>query len=245
MPKTLAVSTAYIDYRSAAPAVPMPPPRRGRRATCPPTPPIGKPGEPYPIGGMFQLLVDDEIALVLAEERHAQAMTDLIKRNQGRLARWEPWAEQPATVEGTRAYIRAALEDFVRGSQVSTIIALDGGRRFIGRCGMRINAHASSGDIGYWIDAEYEGRGITRRSAQALVTAAFSELGLKRADLRTSIDNQRSRALAERLGFSFEGIQTRGLRFSNRTDDLALYSVTAEQWTALRRADRDRDRVTP
>ena len=48
---------------------------------------------------MFQLAVDDDIALVLAEERHALAMTNLIVRNQERLARWEPWAEQPATLE--------------------------------------------------------------------------------------------------------------------------------------------------
>jgi ribosomal-protein-serine acetyltransferase len=232
MPKALPEWTAYIEYRSAAPAVPMPPPRRGRRATCPPTRYEWKRSEPYPKGGMFQLLVDDEIALVLAEERHAQAMTDLIKRNQVRLARWEPWAEQPATVDGTRAYIRAALEDFLRGCQVSTIIAVDRGRRFIGRCGLRINPHACSGDVGYWIDAEYEGRGITRRATQALVSSAFRELALKRVDLRTSVDNQRSRALAERLGFSFEGIHARGLRFAHRTDDLALYSVTSEQWTA-------------
>src|SRR3984893_5573162 len=183
---------------------------------------------------MFQLLVDDEIVLVLAEERHAQAMTELIKRTQGRLARWEPWAEQPATVDSTRAYIRAALEDFLRGCQVSTIIALDGGRQFIGRCGMRINPHANSGDIGYWIDAEFEGRGITRRATQALVSSAFSELGLKRVDLRTSVENRRSRALAERLGFSFEGIHARGLRFVNRADDLALYTVTADQWKLRR-----------
>jgi ribosomal-protein-serine acetyltransferase len=184
---------------------------------------------------MFQLLVDDEIVLVLAEERHAQAMTDLIKRNQRRLARWEPWAEQPATLDSTRAYIRAALEDFLRGCQVSTIIALDGGRRFIGRCGMRINPHANSGDIGYWIDAEFEGRGITRRATQALVSSAFTELSLKRVDLRTSVENRRSRALAERLGFSFEGIHARGLRFAHRIDDLALYTVTAEQWITTRR----------
>ncbi|HLZ27772.1 MAG TPA: GNAT family protein [Chloroflexota bacterium] len=184
---------------------------------------------------MFQLCVDKEVVLVLAEERHAQAMTELIKRNQGRLARWEPWAEHPATVDGTRAYIRAALEDFLRGCQVSTIIAVDGGRRFVGRCGMRINPVANSGDIGYWIDAEYEGRGITRRASQALVTSAFRELGLKRVDLRTSVENQRSRALAERLGFSLEGILARGLRFANRTDDLALYTVTAEQWAAMPR----------
>ena len=60
---------------------------------------------------MFQLRVDDEIVLVLAEERHAQVMTDLILRNQARLARWEPWAEHPATLDGTRAYIRSALDD--------------------------------------------------------------------------------------------------------------------------------------
>jgi ribosomal-protein-serine acetyltransferase len=184
---------------------------------------------------MFQLLVDDEVVLVLAEERHAQAMTDLINRNQKRLARWEPWAEQPATVDSTRAYIRAALEDFLRGCQVSTIIALDGGRRFIGRCGMRINPHSSSGDVGYWIDAEYEGRGITRRATQTLVSSAFNELGLKRVDLRTSVENMRSRALAEHLGFSFEGIHARGLRFASRTDDLALYTVSAEQWAATQR----------
>jgi len=184
---------------------------------------------------MFQLCVDDEIVLVLAEERHAPAMTELIKRNQGRLARWEPWAEHPATVDSTRAYIRAALEDFLRGCQVSTIIALDGGRNFVGRCGMRINPHANSGDVGYWIDAEYEGRGITRRATQALVSSAFRELGLNRVDLRTSVENRRSRALAERLGFAFEGIHARGLRFSNRTDDLALYTVTAERWMATQR----------
>ena len=179
---------------------------------------------------MFQLDVDDEIALVLAEERHAQVMTDLIVRNQARLARWEPWAEQPATLESTRAYIRAALEDFVRGRQISTIITVDGGQRFIGRCGMRINTFASSGDIGYWIDRDYEGRGIISRSARALISACLAELGLTKIDLRTSIGNKRSRAVAERLGFTYEGVLPAGLRFKNRSDDVALYGVTADRW---------------
>lgn len=185
---------------------------------------------------MFQLPVDDEIALVLAEERHAPAMTELIHRNQARLARWEPWAEQPATLDSTRAYIRAALEDFARGRQISTIISLGGGRRYIGRCGMRINPFTASGDVGYWIDAEYEGRGITSRAARALISSVFDELGLGQVDLRTSVDNARSRALAERLGFSFEGTLPRGLRFAHRSDDVALYSVTADRWAKLRSA---------
>ena len=212
--------------------------RRGPYATSPPRSPRDLPPRPpprtYPIGGMFQLGVDDDIALVLAEERHAQVMTDLIVRNQPRLARWEPWAEQPATLESTRAYIRAALEDFVRGRQISTIIAVEGGRRFVGRCGMRINPYAGSGDIGYWIDAEFEGRGITSRSARALVSSVFAEVGLGKVELRTSVANQRSRAVAERLGFAYEGILPGGLRFSNHADDVALYGVTADQWQTAR-----------
>src|SRR5260370_29252892 len=152
---------------------------------------------------MFQLRVDDEVALVLAEERHAQAMTDLIVRNQARLARWEPWAEQPATLDSTRAYIRSALEDFLRGRQISTIIAVDDGRQFIGRCGIRINPYAASGDIGYWIDGEYEGRGITSRAARALGNTAFTDLGLGKGGLRTSIANPGSRAGAERPAFVY------------------------------------------
>ena len=191
---------------------------------------------------MFQLAVDHDIALVLAEERHAPAMTELIQRNQARLARWEPWAEQPATLDATREYIRVALEDFLRGRQISTIIAVDGGRRFIGRCGMRINPHAGSGDIGYWIDAEFEGRGITSRSAAALITSVFDELGLQKVELRTSVANQRSRAVAARLGFSYEGILPAGLRFANRNDDVALYGVTVHQWTAAHAGVTQRSR---
>ncbi len=179
---------------------------------------------------MFQLPVDDEISLVLAEERHAQLMTELIMRNQRRLARWEPWAEQPQTVDGTRGYIRASLEDFVRGRQISTIIALDGGQLLVGRCGLRINPYAGSADVGYWVDGDYEGRGIVSRSARALVSSAFRELGLSKVELRTSVDNVRSRAVAERLGFTFEGVLPGALRFARRTDDVALYHVTATDW---------------
>jgi ribosomal-protein-serine acetyltransferase len=182
---------------------------------------------------VFQLPVDESIALVLAEERHAAAITDLIVRNQQRLARWEPWAEQPATVDGTRAFIRAALEDFLRGRQISTIIALERGRCFVGRIGLRINPYSATADLGYWIDGDHERQGIASRSARALVTCAVAELGLRRIELRTSVDNARSRALAERLGFVFEGTLPAGLRFMHRSDDVALYGISADAWRSL------------
>ena len=51
-------------------------------------------------------------------------------------------------------------------------------------------------------------------------------------ELRTSVGNRRSRAVAERLGFDYEGLMPGGLQFMNRADDVALYGVTAKAWAA-------------
>jgi ribosomal-protein-serine acetyltransferase len=127
------------------------------------------------------------------------------------------------------------LEDFIRGRQISTIITVLHGQTqtSVGRCGLRINPFAGTGDIGYWIDADYEGRGIVTRASRALISSAIRELGLNRMELRTSVDNVRSRAVAQRLGFTFEGVVPAGLRFRDRADDVAMYGVSAKDWAAL------------
>ena len=68
------------------------------------------------------------------------------------------------------------------------------------------------------------------------MTAAFEEAGLSKMELRTSVGNKRSRSVAERLGFSLEGIMPGGLQFAHRSDDVALYAVTAGEWSAARTA---------
>jgi ribosomal-protein-serine acetyltransferase len=121
-------------------------------------------------------------------------------------------------------------------------------RRFIGRCGLRINPTVGSGDIGYWIDGDYEGRGLVTRAAEALISRAFEERALNRMELRTCVDNSRSRTVAERLGFTFEGILARGLHFRTRAEDVALYGVSARDWSMVPRRGsdgKDGDGVAP
>jgi ribosomal-protein-serine acetyltransferase len=179
---------------------------------------------------MFTLPVDDGIDLVLAEERHAEAVADLIVRNQRRLARWEPWAEQPATTGALRSFIRGCLEGFAAGSQVQTYIRVDG--RLVGSCSLRISHVNRSGEVGYWLDGEYEGRGIASRAARALVSEGFRERDLVRVELRTAVDNVRSRALAERLGFVHEATQRAAQVFRHRRVDMVVYAVLAREWKA-------------
>ncbi len=177
---------------------------------------------------MFVLPVDDEVELVLAEERHAEEVSAVITRNQERLARWEPWAQYPATPEAVRRFIRACLDGFAAGSQAQTYVRVGG--RLVGACGLRLHGLPGVGEVGYWLDAEHEGRGIASRAVGALVGAGFRERRLARVELRTSVDNVRSHALAERLGFHREGILRNAQAFSDRRVDMAIYAVLAREW---------------
>jgi ribosomal-protein-serine acetyltransferase len=177
---------------------------------------------------MFALPVDGEIDLVLAEERHADAVARLIARNQRRLARWEPWAEQPATAGALRGFIRGCLDGFAAGTQVQTYIRFEG--QLVGSCGLRISAATRTGEVGYWLDGEHEGRGIASRAARTLVGEGFRERALVRMELRTAVDNVRSRALAERLGFVHEATHRGAQVFSDRRVDMTLYAVLARDW---------------
>ncbi|MCC9309674.1 GNAT family N-acetyltransferase [Kitasatospora sp. RB6PN24] len=82
--------------------------------------------------------------------------------------------------------------------------------------------------------AEFEGRGLIRRAAELLIEHAFGPLGLRRVGLRTVVDNVRSRALAERLGFVRESVLPQGAVLADGPRDLVVYGLSPEAWAARR-----------
>jgi ribosomal-protein-serine acetyltransferase len=110
-----------------------------------------------------------------------------------------------ATEEGTRAFVRRRLQRlaenngwagglFYRGSLAGEI-----GYDYIdwpNRCT----------EIGYWVGAAFEGKGLVSRACRTLAQHAFAELGVHRVQIRCASDNTRSRTIPERLGFRQEGV---------------------------------------
>jgi ribosomal-protein-serine acetyltransferase len=85
-------------------------------------------------------------------------------------------------------------------------------------------------EIGYWLGADFEGKGLMTRGVKALINYAFFEMGLNRLEIRTNINNLKSRAIPERLGFTLEGVLGQEVRLHGKSQDMALYALLQQDW---------------
>jgi ribosomal-protein-serine acetyltransferase len=99
----------------------------------------------------------------------------------------------------------------------------------------RIDWVNRSVELGYWLAADAQGSGIMTAAAAALTRHAFEALGLERVQICAAVGNARSRALIERLGFTYEGVARAHYRIGDGWHDDAVYSMLAGERAALPR----------
>jgi len=191
---------------------------------------------PILVTAMFTFPLGADAALLPRTAALTEAYHELLAANQERLARWEPWATQPLTPDGTRSFLEASGHAWLAGTEFPVAIAVPAGDRWqlAGSAGLRISAYSQSAEGGYWIDAAFEGRGLVTRAMTALLDQAFGPLGLARVTLHTEVANQRSRALAARLGFTEEGVHRQAISFPGGRRDEVAYGLLAAEWLTRR-----------
>lgn len=178
---------------------------------------------------MLRWVVDDEVELRLLEEHHTDLVYRAVRDNQAYLAQWLDWAREEPAPEKTRQFIRSALERFVHRQGMTLGIWYRG--TFVGVISyVYFHWRDRRTEIGYWVAESYQGRGIITRSARALCRYAFRELGFNRVEIRCATGNIRSCAVAERLGFTREGVMRQYALGLEGYQDMALYALLAEEW---------------
>lgn len=178
---------------------------------------------------MFTYRVNDNIDLVLLESRHAEEYYALIDANREHLGQWLPWVDGTKTPDDTRAFIRNVRKRFAEKGDIVAGIRVDG--KIAGFIGLEdINEALHSAEVGYWLGAEFEGKGLVTMSCRALLDYAFGEIGLQRVQIRVEPQNERSRAIPRRLGFQYEGTLRRGGLARNQPVDLEVYSILRDEW---------------
>lgn len=138
-----------------------------------------------------------ELELVVMDPSFAEEYLVVVARNLERLAPWEPWAQEPPTLESIREFQTGAAARIARDEELDFAIRLDG--RIMGSLGARLQGDRA--EIGYWVDASVEGTGVAYRGVRELLDR-LDALGFDRLRAQVGLENARSIRLLERLGFS-------------------------------------------
>ena len=75
-------------------------------------------------------------------------------------------------------------------------------------------------------------RGVITAAVRAYTDHALRVWGLQRVEIEAAVDNTRSRAVAERLGFQPEGLRRQAHKIGGRHYDVVVYSMLAPDWRA-------------
>ena len=154
------------------------------------------------------------------------ALWEAVEEERERIGAWMPWVESATTMDHERGWLETVVgEDSGLGGGSLWV-----GEEFAGGAGLFSDAFGISGDIGYWIRSPYEGRGHVTRACRALIDIAFGELGLHRVVIRAGVENGRSRAIPERLGFTREGVLREEGRGNRGFYDLVAYGLLEHEW---------------
>ncbi len=142
-----------------------------------------------------------------------------------------PWLSAPDSPERFTAYLtRTARED-----QAGYLIRHRDCGGLIGYVNINniVWGALRSGYLGYASFRSHARRGLMTAGLGAVVTDAFSSLGLHRLEANIQPDNAPSLNLVRRLGFRREGFSPRYLIIDGQWRDHERWTILAEDWPGL------------
>lgn len=144
-----------------------------------------------------RLPTDGVIALRSWNEADVDEMVACLDGDE-EISRWLDQIPQPYTAADALAYIGGI------GADAYAITEAPSGR-VLGSIGPIWNDAKDVAEIGYWARKEARGRGVTARALVLVARVAF-EQGAARVQLRADVENVSSRRVAEKAGFTAEGV---------------------------------------
>lgn len=175
------------------------------------------------------LRVDADIELRLVSMADAPRIFALTDRERAHLREWLPWVDNTRAVADSEKFVQRSLDQMRRGEGFHTCVEVRG--ELAGILGhVYLDPRNRRTEIGYWLGREFQGRGIMTRSCRALVDFAFRSLDLHRIEIRVDVDNRKSRAIPERLGFVQEALLRESVQDYDRFRDIVMYALLRREW---------------
>jgi RimJ/RimL family protein N-acetyltransferase len=181
---------------------------------------------------MLSMRLTDDAELRPLEPWQASEFAEHVAAAREHLARWLPWADRTSEPAGAAAMLQRYADEQARGNGRILGIWLDG--KLAGGVLFRVWDGASGMcEVGVWLAPEAVGRGLVTRAATAMIDWAFRVRGMHRAEWRCVPANERSGAVARRLGMAREGTLREAFPHNGVRHDVDVWAVLATEWPTV------------
>ncbi len=145
------------------------------------------------------------------------------------LKQFMPWVKEKPSVEDSEEFVRQAAANWILKNNDEPYLPLfifdKSTGRFIGGTGYHHYDWAvPCVETGYWIRSTCANQGYMTEAVNAVTQYAFKQLGTKRIAITCDIDNQRSKKIPERLGFTLEAtLKANRIKITGETSDTLMF----------------------
>jgi ribosomal-protein-serine acetyltransferase len=183
---------------------------------------------------MVTIPIEEGLSLRSLEQEDAKELFALTDSGRAYLRRWLPWLDATRSLQDTRLFIESAQRQSAANLGFQSGIWSDG--RLVGVIGYHhVDWPNRSTNIGYWLGEQNQGRGLMTKATRAVVDYAFDVWHMNRVEIRCAVENIKSRAIPERLGFKSEGLLREAEWLYDHFVDHVVYGMVAKEWDELRR----------
>lgn len=157
------------------------------------------------------------------------------RKNRAHLAPWDPLRSESFFRDDAQSVAALNLHAACRDGQMLPLV-LCAGDRIIGRATLSgiSGGPFCSANLGYWVDAEFTGRGLARAAIARTAEIARNSLGLHRLQAAALPHNAASRAVLRASGFHEIGLAPAYLQIAGTWQDHVLSQLILHdsEWPA-------------
>ncbi len=175
--------------------------------------------------------VSEEIEMRAYQEEDAAMLYQTIMAQKAYLRPWIAWVDRVQTFADAQDVIRQGR--YQTREQRAMPLAVFYKGNLAGGIGLHDwNHELQSVKIGYWLVENLQGQGLMLQCGKVFIDFLFQKLKLHKVMLDYFPENIKSAALAQRLGFTIEGVLRDATRYHGRYRDLVICGMLRDEWQA-------------
>jgi ribosomal-protein-alanine N-acetyltransferase len=191
---------------------------------------------PSEVPSLSTRLVTDRLVLRAPRTTDVPELRRTLRANAAHLRPWSAASapgEDPASLASVSRSVIRYRREWKRGqSFVLVLTPRENEARIVGRIALGgvLRGAFQNAYLGYWIDAELQGRGLMTEAVRATTGFAFSLARLHRVQAAVMPRNVASMRVLDKAGYRREGLAERYLCIAGAWEDHVLFATTAEEW---------------